>query len=181
MGASKLGINEGVYKGYWHGDKREGFGNFESKEEVWEGVWTQDEMKRGKHYKQDMIYEGNFVNNLLEGEATIYNQTKLEKYSAFYKKGELRKGNVTIGYFNSPENMFQDQNQIETYFGEINHFFQPHGKGRMLSKQENLIYEGQFYDGKRQGSGRVFYGSNGNTYIGNWEYGKMEGEGLLIN
>ena len=65
--------------------------------------------------------------------------------------------------------MTEGQHPIQSYFGDVNQFFHPHGKGRMFSKQENLIYEGEFHDGKKQGTGRIFYASTGNAYIGTWE------------
>ena len=56
-------------------------------------------MKKGKMIRDDMIYEGSFIDNLLDGETTVYNKNKFEKYTVTYKYGELNKENVKILYF----------------------------------------------------------------------------------
>ena len=49
--------------------------------------------------RNDMIYEGSFIDNLLDGETTVYNKNKFEKYTVTYEYGELNKVNVKILYF----------------------------------------------------------------------------------
>ena len=55
-----------------------------------------------------------------------------------------------------------------------------HGKGIILNINGNIIYEGDFVYGKKEGKGKFFFGGGG-CYIGNFVNGKMEGKGALYD
>lgn len=44
----------------------------------------------------------------------------------------------------------------------------------------HIIYEGQFKNDTYHGYGRYIY-SNGNYYVGNWQFGKRQGWGKLVD
>ena len=54
-----------------------------------------------------------------------------------------------------------------------------HGKG-IMSYLDGAKYEGEFFEGKRQGKGTYFWNNN-KYYKGNWAKGKQEGNGYYFN
>ena len=55
-----------------------------------------------------------------------------------------------------------------------------HGKGIIFDQFNNIIYEGEFKKGEKEGSGRYNY-EIGEYYIGDWLKGKKHGKGILYN
>ncbi|KAL4469886.1 hypothetical protein ABPG72_006526 [Tetrahymena utriculariae] len=63
------------------------------------------------------------------------------------------------------------------YIGQwLNKLF--HGRGKLITEEE-CIYQGYFYHGKKQGYGRMLF-SSGDYYQGEWFDDQMEGQGILI-
>mmetsp|Transcript_112025 Transcript_112025/g.215710 ORF Transcript_112025/g.215710 Transcript_112025/m.215710 type:complete len:234 (+) Transcript_112025:77-778(+) len=109
-------------------------------------------------------------------------------------KGGLRSGN---GVWLTPIVQFQGQwnNDLQEgrgkltwsdgreYAGEF-HLGKFHGHGRMVWRTENLkgvvIYEGQYVDDAKHGSGR-FEWPDGGVYEGGWAKGKKSGQGCYTN
>jgi len=54
----------------------------------------------------------------------------------------------------------------------------PNGKGIICNKNGNIIYEGDFVNGKREGSGKLI-DEDGNYYIGQFKDGLRNGRGKV--
>ena len=61
------------------------------------------------------------------------------------------------------------------YIGEFKNGLK-HGKGKKYDQDQNIIYEGDFVDGKMEGNGKLFY-DNGYYYVGGFKDGKRHGDG----
>ena len=53
-----------------------------------------------------------------------------------------------------------------------------HGKGKKIWV-DGSVYEGQFVNGKAEGTGRFIDSKNGFIYMGNWQNDKTNGQGTL--
>lgn len=70
-------------------------------------------------------------------------------------------------------------NEIESYIGDITEN-KPHGRGTCLYKT-GYKYEGQFQMGVKQGFGVLKGLNDEEVYVGDWELGKFQGDGILVN
>jgi hypothetical protein len=61
----------------------------------------------------------------------------------------------------------------------------PHGWGRYYGQGPDparglqLLYEGEYFKGQRQGQGTAHYGAPGEKYVGQWAAGQRHGQGRL--
>ena len=53
-----------------------------------------------------------------------------------------------------------------------------HGKGIIFDKNGNIIYEGDFVNGEKEGNGKYYY-KNGEYYDGPWIKDKKHGKGII--
>lgn len=63
------------------------------------------------------------------------------------------------------------------YIGKVENGL-PNGKGKKYDKDDILIYEGNFLNGKYEGIGHLNLG-NDRYYYGNFKHGKYNGKGII--
>ena len=64
-----------------------------------------------------------------------------------------------------------------TYNGQVDSLNRAHGIGRLIFGNGVAIYEGELYEGRRHGYGRMI--SNNLCYEGQWQFGNAWGEAKL--
>ena len=72
--------------------------------------------------------------------------------------------------------IFEDNGYYEGEFKEGIY----HGKGKIVDKNNETKYEGDFVKGRYEGNGTLIY-DNGNSYIGQFHHGKELGKGVLLD
>ena len=139
--------NGAEYQGHWVDGKRNGKGTFSF----------------GK-----TIYEGDFVNDIIEGKGTVTFETG-EQYIGDFKNCRQHGQGVFI---------YRDGSK---YIGEFVGG-QRNGRGKFVDKDRNEIYNGFYLEGKRTGKGTIFY-HNSDTiikYQGDVVNGIRDGNGKLF-
>ena len=116
-----------------------------------EGEWTNG-ILNGKcriRWKSGNIFDGQLLNNKMDGNGYMIWFNKNEKYTGMWKNNLQNGYGIHIWYDTKNENkFFRDR------------------------------YVGQWKDGKRDGYG-IFYYSNGNIYEGQWKDNKKEVFGIF--
>ena len=137
--------NDNLYKGPMLLGKKNGLGEF--------------------HYKKEqMIYSGEYENDLREGEGKLASIDGTYLYIGGWKNNKME-GN---GILNS--------SKLGKYKGQFhNDCFE--GKGEFVDLNNN-IYNGMFYKGEKKGKGEIKL-NNGNIYIGDFNHNKYNGKGIL--
>lgn len=140
----------------------------------------------GKRYVEGSVYEGNFLNGMLDGEAT-YKKPNGENFKGNYLKGAIHgKGKIEFGENNFYEGEFKDgvfegegvlRQQNSTYTGPFkNGKF--HGYGELV-QDDGTMLKGDFVDGNVTGKAELV--SEVSSYKGDMKAGFMEGEGELTD
>ena len=126
-----------------------------------------------KKKKEDMNYYGYFINVPIESLKKNLNFHKIDYDNGTYI-GEY-KGNVCEGYGKFIRD--NDSYYIGQWLNDAEH-----GKGTIYldihSKNNEIIYEGDFAYGKPNGYGKCYY-ENGNYYIGEFSNGIRNGKGTI--
>jgi hypothetical protein len=113
----------------------------------------------------DVIYKGNWHNNLLHGKGTI-----------LYKNGDFYEGDFIHG--KREGNGLMSHNKGGSFEGE---YFndKAHGNG-ILTYSNGDIYEGRFRLGKlHDNNGKITSYDNSEVHINRWSFGKRSGEGII--
>jgi hypothetical protein len=183
-GAMVFGLQEGFgvftsgdkkYAGQWKAGKQHGPGQLEEKEEIVKGNWNDGEFGSTLSSKNDENYIKKPVN--------IENFEIPEKIAEKYKK-VLKVWKKIKKFKFEPENFFHvsEENWKNVgkgmFFGEMNQFGQPEGRGIWISI--STIYEGRFVAGERNGAGRTV-NVHQEVYEGSWISGKKSGFGVFKN
>ena len=139
------------YEGEWKNGLKHGNGKIIQGNMELEGEWTNG-ILNGKcriRWKSGNIFDGQLLNNKMDGNGYMIWFNKNEKYTGMWKNNLQNGYGIHIWYDTKNENkFFRDR------------------------------YVGQWKDGKRDGYG-IFYYSNGNIYEGQWKDNKKEGFGIF--
>ena len=112
------------------------------------------------------VFEGVFINGVLNGKGIFYNNNTNEKYIGDFVNYQ-RHGN---GQLTTNKIIYQGQ--------FLNNLFE--GKGKLIYLKEGEEYNGQFHLGEMNGYG-MFKWRTGDTYVGNVVKGKMHGTGTFYH
>ncbi len=168
----------------------------------YEGTFYENEhMKQGKLTINDVngntyeTYDGTFDENGNKKNGTLIKSVptgiyyKKTTYTGPFEDGKmsgvgemiLEDGSTYTGNFNN--DLFHGKGNLSasdgsTYTGNFkNDLF--HGEGTLKCRSGNIIFRGQWIDGKmHNGTGR-YEMPNGNVYNGNFQHGKTHGEGTM--
>ena len=182
--------NDEIYKGDINKNKeKHGFGKFISPNIKRIGMWRRDNFTGwGREIKENGdIFEGKFINGLLNGKGIYKNTNNKTTYIGDYfnskrhGKGELFTNDFHYkGDFNN--NKLEGNGKIEIYNeGEYEGEFKDNlfdGKG-MLKWKDGRFYVGGLSKGKMNGYGEETF-SDGKIYKGNYVDGNKDGKGKII-
>ena len=139
------------YEGDWKNGLKHGKGKIIQGNMELEGEWKNGILD-GKcriKWKSGNIFDGQLLNNCMDGNGYMIWFNKNEKYSGMWKNNLQNGYGIHIWYDTKNENkFFRDR------------------------------YVGQWKDGKRDGYGKFYY-SNGNIYEGQWKNNQKEGFGIF--
>lgn len=161
--------NHLIYEGNMRFNKYHGFGTlfYVNGKKRFEGEWIMGMKKKGKFYSssEELLYEGECVDDIYEGEGTVY-ENGIKRYSGNFKGG-IRQN----GYF------YDDQGNILYHGSCIDNMY--HGYGELYSNN-TIVFAGYFVDGMKTGRGVSYYDDSRPSFIGLWEYNIMK-YGLLFD
>ena len=142
-----------IYDGEWKKGLKHGKGKIIQGNMEMEGEWKEGEIcgKCRIKWKSGNYFEGELMNNKLNGNGYMVWTDKNEKYTGRWKDNLQNGIGIHIWYDNKLSN---------------NKFFRDR-------------YVGEWKEGKRDGYGKFFY-SNGSIYEGYWKNDKKEGFGILF-
>ncbi|MDR0531380.1 MAG: hypothetical protein LBG83_04870 [Oscillospiraceae bacterium] len=116
------------------------------------------------------ISKGNFSLPDLElfgsGEVTFAGPWGKQQWHGIFREGKLN-GYADITY--------EDGRRYEGFFVDDDR----HGWGKLIDSAGNLVYAGQWKNGRRHGRGSVTF-SDKSTYVGQWKKGRFHGRGERI-
>ncbi len=113
----------------------------------------------------DFIYCGTWTNGSPNGQGRLVSSDGKERVEGYFQNG--LNGNVVWYYKNG-----------RRYEGAVKNG-QRHGKGRLISEKNVLIYDGDYVNGKSDGKG-VFYSNSGWKYEGDFKGGLRHGQGTMF-
>ena len=108
------------------------------------------------------------------------NEDKTENYADFISptiniiENDIRKKR-NIGKYENGKYIWEDG---KYYIGEFKKNL-PHGKGIKYYKNGNILYEGDFINGKFEGNGKYIY-DDGDYFIGQYKNGLRNGKGIIF-
>jgi len=187
------------YEGEWKKDQMDGKGIEFNKDGTikFKGAWLKGEyvpgssiltfkdgkydgeIKNGKRqgkgllkFNDGNIYDGEWKDDLKDGQGILYNAEKSIIYKGTWQKDAYFTGKGTLE--NSTGQIYTGDFKEGKYYG----------KGILLYSKKDLNgylkFEGEFKNGKFDGQG-ILEKSDGKKYEGEWRYGKMHGNGILFN
>lgn len=159
-----------IYEGSWKNGLKHGDGALQIPDlnEIYNQTWKKGILKYGKDIERnqngDIVFNGEYKNDQRNG----YGMERQENgsiFNGYWRKG-LKHGNGVL--YDSDKTYNQTWKR-----GIIKH-------GMVLERNQNgaVIYEGEYRNNKRDGSGTE-YQENGNVYNGKWKFGLRHGEGVL--
>lgn len=74
---------------------------------------------------------------------------------------------------------WEGSNQKGLYTGMVNEEGEPHGRGK-LKLDNGDVFEGEFKNGKRSGTGCYTWGSTGDLFTGQWKNNRRHGKGVFV-
>jgi hypothetical protein len=188
-GRGKFYFNDGSYaEGYWVNGKLNGRGGyFSSNGHYYIGGWTEGKKHgEGKIVSQDMIYEGEFEEDVRQGEGTETWRSGLTYGGEFKKNSKWGNGRLKLTNGDCYEGQFKlsqfEGNGTYTWVNGNQYVgtfcrSQMQGKG-VFRWPTGQVYEGEFSSGLRQGHGKMTY-EDGSVYEGSWLKGDRHGEGCI--
>ena len=117
-----------------------------------------------------IILDPNKLGATLEVFETMSEIIKREEKEEERKKEEAKKNNT------HKKIQYEDGT---CYEGNVNDNDLPNGKGIIYDKNNNISYEGDFVNGKKEGKGKFFHKSKNFYYIGEFKNDKRHGKGTL--
>jgi hypothetical protein len=164
---------------------------FKNNNSKYKGFWNKEGKKSGFGIFYDSSgnkYIGKWDNDKFNGKGRIIS------INGDYYEGDFKYGNIEgTGIFVSKKEKYK-------YFGNFrNNKF--HGRGKIIYEDNNIIYEGGFIEGYKQGFGKItfednsyyqgffnennfhgngaFYFKDKRNYIGDWKKNTMSGKGIF--
>ena len=184
-----------VYEGGWKGDMKNGFVRDGKGNELDENervkrvcVYENGRMKRvvqefnGKEmieYDENgkKVYVGGFNGFDRNGNGYCFNVDGKDMEYCLYENGELKR---VIQMFKGNEMTENDANgkrvYVGGYGGDMKSGFVRNGKGKEMDGNGNVIYTGEWKNGKRNGKGKEMDASGRKVFVGEWKNGKKNGE-----
>ena len=163
-----------TYKGEVLNGLREGKGSYQTLDGIYyEGEWKNGlKHGKGKIIQGNMELEGEWVEGVLNGKCRI----KWKSGNLF--DGELvdnnMNGNGYMIWFNKNEKFSgMWKNNLQNGYG-IHIWYDSKNENKFFRDR----YVGEWKDGKREGYGKFYY-SNGNIYEGQWKNNQKEGFGIF--
>jgi len=133
----------------------------------YKGEWKQGKLNgKGRFENREIIYEGNFINNLYEGQGILKFLTNGAEYQGSFKSGKFH-----------GHGEFIDQNNDHYVGSFINNM--KSGNGTM-KYESGSTYNGKWENNMRHGQGEMKW-TNGTVYQGEFVNDKFEGKGKLVN
>lgn len=115
-----------------------------------------------EHYGTEGVYEGEFLYGMRHGRGT--HTFRGEAYDGEWKWDQRHGwGELTL----------PDGSKIQSEWQKG----KPHGYTSISDNGGNIIYEGEFYEGKRHGMGRQLF-ERGDAYDGGWAHGRLHDRGV---
>ena len=191
---NKNNVDEDLFNMMNSKDKENGGENeieFEGEKCIFNGVLDDKINLCGKgkiNLKDGRTYEGTFVDGKLEGEGTYINN-KGDIYIGGFKGGKLNgKGKIIqkreninkSNGGNEQENINNKDNNDDNnlvYEGEIKDFKR---EGHGVEKCPEYVYDGNFHDDMKNGQGSIKYLKLGRKYEGEFKNNEITGYGYLI-
>ena len=191
---NKNNVDEDLFNMMNSKDKENGGENeieFEGEKCLFNGILDDKINISGKgkiNLKDGRTYEGTFVDGKLEGEGTYINNKgdiyiggfiggKLNGYGKIIQKREnINKSNGGNEQENINNKDNNDDNNL-VYEGEIKDFKR---EGHGVEKCPEYVYEGNFHDDMKNGQGSIKYLKLGRKYEGEFKNNEITGYGYLI-
>ena len=176
-----------IYKSLWKDDQMIDYGVFIDPEGNYiKGTIFNGEINKGELlFKNKMKYIGELINNLPNNKGIMFNFSGKYIYEGDFVNG-IMEGNGIIKYMNGSwyEGQFKNDKYEgkgkfvfkngNIYEGEFNNNFM-NGKGKYIYT-DGKIYEGDFRSGLKHGFGRITWNEN-KYFEGYWINNKQHGEG----
>ena len=167
------GTGRGLYRGQMQEGFAEGFGILYDKEGHvrYEGDFKQDLYDgQGKLYMEEkLVYEGAFSANQFEGRGKAYYENGLLAYD----------GSFVQGAYDGEGKLYRPDGSLK-YKGDFQAGLY-HGFGIELDENGQELYKGSYELGKRSGSGEMYRASGTTQYDGQFESGLPSGQGLMFH
>jgi len=130
------------------------------------GNFSEDENKQSNFYgylkyeeSNGDVYDGYWESGNYNGKGVLTR-----------KSGEIYDGEWINGSFDKGKITYKINNFGKTETVEINHVENWNGTGKLAAILDNgEIYNGEWFEGKKDGSGTLYSGSNKKIYAGIWE------------
>ena len=165
-----------TYTGSLLNGLRDGPGTYNSNDGIiYEGEWKKGlKNGKGKLTQGNMILEGEWVNGVISGKGRI-KWTSGNFYDGQMMDNKIEGDGFMVWYNKNEKYTGQWKNNFQNGFG-IHVWYEPKGEQKFLRDR----YVGQWLNGVREGYGKFYY-SNGSIYEGYWKNNKKEGFGVLMN
>jgi len=134
---------------------------------------TQGQANKKFFYPNGDSFEGEFVNNLREGQG-IYVSKAGHRYEGGWKKDQ-REGNGSLTFVEKEDGVTK---WAGTYEGEW-HLNRKHGRGTFTYPSGDK-YEGGWADDQKEGYGIYYYMKEKDRYEGYFSKGNMHGSGVIV-
>ena len=138
--------------------------------------------------KNNLLYKGDFINNLREGEGieignggkyegSFENDKRSGKGKIYFDSGDYYEGDFSDNKFNGKGHFIWKKNGHE-YIGDyLNGII--HGNG-LYKWNKDQYYKGQYINGVKEGEGEIKY-ADGKKFICPFKNGKPNGIGIFID
>ena len=123
------------------------------------------------------VYEGGFNGFNRNGNGYCFNVDGKDMEYCLYENGRLKR---VIQMFKGNEMTENDANgkrvYVGGYAGDIKNGFVRNGEGKEMDGNGNVIYTGEWKNGKRYGEGKEMDESGRIVFVGEWMNGKGKGK-----
>ena len=175
--------NGDYYKGEFKNGKRNGKGieYYKSNNIKFEGIYYDDKIQDGGifYYEDGSFYIGKFLNGEQNGIGIIAYNENIENYNQLVFNNEKNNEYITnmISDIKKYNNIGNEKEII--YYGEFKNG-KKNGNGVMFYKHYKEIYEGPFLNDQPEGNGK-YIDEKGNQFLGEFKKGKKNGNFIVIN
>ena len=152
---------------------------------IYEGEYINNIPKKGKNIKlykfnENLKYEGEILNGKYNGHGKLYEEgINSNYYDRNFVNGLYEGKGILYNFISKYNNSSQYDKKFEGEFK--NGLFHGFGKGKLYKRKDldiYLFYEGNFIEGKYEGSGRIYYQTGLKFYDGLFKNNEMSGKGI---